>query len=299
MAHGHFEVVPLAGALGAEIRGVDLSARLTDTEFDFIYQVFLDYLVIFLPDQVLSPAEQLRFAQRFGEVVSPRFVPPYDMPPIDGYPEIYQLIKEPHDPAVNVGGLWHADVTYRERPNLASIAYVKEAPVFGGDTMYANLYLAYEQLSSGMRTLLDGLEAIHLSTMPYGGASVRSLALSREHVPSDTERNFTMDSVEDTIIEGSHPVVRRHPDTGRKQLYVNRGFTDRFAGMNKEESFPLLQFLFAHCERPEFTCRYRWRDATIGVWDNRCVLHYALNDYFGQRRVMHRISTNEAARPSR
>ena len=156
MTHGHFEVVPLAGALGAEIRGVDLSARLTDTEFDFIYQVFLDYLVIFLPDQVLSPAEQLRFAQRFGEVVSPRFVPPYDMPPIDGYPEIYQLIKEPHDPAVNVGGLWHADVTYRERPNLASIAYVKEAPVFGGDTMYANLYLAYEQLSSGMRTLLDG-----------------------------------------------------------------------------------------------------------------------------------------------
>ena len=143
------------------------------------------------------------------------------------------------------------------------------------------------------------MEAIHLSTMPYGGASVRSLALSREHVPSDTERNFTMDSVEDTIIEGSHPVVRRHLDTGRKQLYVNRGFTDRFAGMNKEESFPLLQFLFAHCERPEFTCRYRWRDATIGVWDNRCVLHYALNDYFGQRRVMHRISTNEAARPSR
>ena len=182
---------------------------------------------------------------------------------------------------------------------MASVAYVKEAPVFGGDTIYANLYLAYEHLSKGMRNLLDGLDAVHSSTMPYGGASARSLAISRERSPSDTEQNFSMSSTEAETVELAHPVVRRHPKTGGKSLYINRGFTERFAGMSKEESLALLNFLFSHCERPEFSCRYRWADNTIGVWDNRCVLHYALNDYFGQRRLMHRISINEAESPAR
>lgn len=299
MTQNTFEIRPIAGALGAEIHGIDLSTSLTGSEFDFIHQTFLDYQVIFLPDQHLTPAEQLGFAARFGELDTPRFIPPYEMPPVEGFPEIYQVVKEADNGSVNLGGLWHADVTYRERPNLGSVAYVKESPRFGGDTIYANLYLAYEQLSQGMKALLDNLDAIHSSNMPYGGANARSLAVSREHARADTERNFTMSSTEAETIERGHPVVRRHPETGRKLLYINRGFTERFADMTNEESLPLLKFLFAHCERPEFSCRYRWASGTVGVWDNRCVLHYALNDYFGQRRLMHRISINEPERPAR
>ena len=299
MRTNNFEVVPIAGALGAEILGVDLSIPLTENTFDDIHRAFLDHHVIFLPGQTLTPAEQRRFAANFGDLDTPRFVPPHKMPSIEGFPEIYQVIKEADSNAVNVGGLWHADVTYRERPNLGSVAYVKESPLCGGDTIYANLHLAYEQLSSGMRTALDKLDAVHSSTMPYGGSSARSLPISREHVPSDIARRPASFETEVETMELAHPVVRRHPDTGRKLLYVNRGFTDRFAGMSKAESLPMLEYLFAHCERPEFSCRYRWASGTVGVWDNRCVLHYALNDYFGQRRVMHRISINEAQRPAR
>jgi len=294
-----FEIKPIAGALGAEIHGVDLSVPLTDSQFEFIHQTFLDYQVIFLPNQTLTPLEQRQFAARFGELDTPRFIPPYQMPPLEGVPEIYQVVKEADNDSVNIGGLWHADVTYRERPNLGSVAYVKESPLFGGDTIYANLYLAYEQLSQGMKDLVVGLDAIHSSNMPYGGANARSLPVSREHAPSDTERKFTMTSTEPESIELAHPVVRTHPETNRKLLYINRGFTQRFAKMTDEESWPLLEFLFNQCERPEFCCRYRWASGTVGVWDNRCVLHYALNDYFGQRRVMHRISINESDRPRR
>ena len=208
------------------------------------------------------------------------------------------MIKEADDHAVNVGGLWHADVTYREHPNLGSVAYVKESPRYGGDTIYANLYLAYEQLSSGMRKLLDNLDAVHSSLMPYGGGCTLSGGVARTR-PQRHRTQFFMGSTEAETIELAHPVVRRHPDTGRRLLYINRGFTERFAGMSKEESLPTLEYLFAHCERPEFSCRYRWSSGTVGVWDNRCVLHYALNDYFGQRRLMHRISINEAQRPAR
>ena len=169
-------IKPISGALGAEIGGLDLARPLTDEQFRSVYQVFLDHLVIFFPEQHLTPAHLRAFSARFGEIVVPRFEPPFKMPAVEGYPEIYQLIKEPGDLAANVGGLWHADVTYRERPNLGSVGYVKEAPAYGGDTMYANLYLAYETLSEGMKRLLEGLRAVHSSSMPHGGESVRSAA---------------------------------------------------------------------------------------------------------------------------
>ena len=292
------EVTPVAGALGAEVRGFDLSQPLTDEAFGHLYRAFLDHLVVFFPDQHLTPAQHVAFSARFGEIVAPRFEPPFDVPRVEGFPEVYQLVKEPEDTAANIGGLWHADVTYRERPNLASIGYVLEAPAFGGDTLYANLYLAYETLSPGMQGLLAGLRAVHSSAMPHGGESVRTAALTRDHAPKRADVRFPIASVEKELTEIEHPVVRRHPDTGRRLLYVNRGFNARFAGMSDEESLPLLRYLWSHCERPEFTCRYRLRENTVVIWDNRCVLHYALNDYLGQRRVMHRISVNETSRPS-
>jgi len=292
------KIEPLAGALGAELIDVDLSAPMNDLEFAELHSAFLDYQVVFFPGQNLTTAQHRDFAMRFGELDIPVFVPPFETPPVAGHPEIYQLVKEPDNHSVNLGGFWHADVTHRETPNLASIAYVREAPSSGGDTLFANLYLAYETLSCGMQDMLDSMCAVHTSAMPYVGGSVRSTAVSREHVQSTEAVNFEMDQVESEELETVHPVVRRHPGSGRKSLYVNRGFTSHFEGWTMDESYPLLKFLWEHAERPEFTCRYRWAVGTVGIWDNRCVLHYALNDYYGQRRVLHRISVNEATRPS-
>jgi taurine dioxygenase len=179
---------------------------------------------------------------------------------------------------VNFGGVWHSDTSYMERPALGSLLVAREVPKAGGDTLFANQYLAYETLSDGMRRLLDGLTAVNTSTKP---------AVSRareERVKSDgTEKARTLLSAE-------HPVVRTHPETGRRALYVNCAHTSHFVGMTEEESAPLLAFLFRHQIRPEFTCRFRWREGSVAFWDNRCVQHYPLNDYHGHRRVMHRIT---------
>ncbi|MEM8686085.1 MAG: TauD/TfdA family dioxygenase [Pseudomonadota bacterium] len=297
MSDTALRIAPIAGALGAEVYGSDLAQGLSDAEFQELHQAFLDHLVIFLPGQKISPEQLVTFSRRFGEIAPVRFTGPFDMPTVEGFPEIYQITKEPGTTGTNIGGFWHADVTYRECPNLASIGYLLEAPDYGGDTMYSNLYLAYESLSEGMRDLLDGLSAVHSSTMPHAHG-VRSAAVSREHAPKAEDGQLQIVSTEAEIIETVHPVVRRHPETGRKSLYVNRGFTSRFAGMSVEESLPLLQYLWAHAERPEFTCRYRLAQDTVVVWDNRCVLHYALNDYYGQRRVLQRVSVDEPSRPS-
>ena len=291
-------VIPLSSTIGAEITGVDLSKPLSEDQFEELSAVFHRYLVIFFPDQRLTTTEHRDFATRFGELDKPIFAPPFETPAVEGHPEIYQLIKEPDSNSINIGGFWHADVTHREKPILASIAYVREAPAYGGDTLFANLYAAYASLSPGMRKLVGALRAVHTGAMPYGGKAVRSAPVSRGRASASDAFDFEMTEVEHTHIETVHPVVRRHPDTGRKSLYVNRGFTSHFEGWTQTESFPLLNFLFEHAERPEFTCRYRWSAGSVGIWDNRCVLHYALNDYRGQRRVLHRISVNEPSRPT-
>jgi taurine dioxygenase len=290
-------IEPLAGALGAEVSGLDLATPLSDAEFEDLLAAFHRYQVVFLPCQDLTPAQHRDFAIRFGELDIPVFVPPFETPAVDGHPEIYQLTKAPDSDCINIGGFWHADVTHRETPNLASIAYVREAPSHGGDTLFANLYAAFEALSPGMRTMLEGMNAVHSSSMPYGRGSVRSTAVSSDHVRPAGASDFQMDQVEEQRIETIHPVVRRHPVTARQSLYVNRGFTSHFEGWTMAESHPLLDYLWKHAEQPEFTCRYRWAVGTVGIWDNRCVLHYALNDYYGQRRLLHRISVNEASRP--
>jgi taurine dioxygenase len=296
------EVRPIAGALGAEILGIDLSQPIGDSMFADIYRAFLDHLVIFFPGQrPLTPDQQTAFTALFGEVDRAPFSYPFKTPTVDGHSQILVNVKEATDRSFNVGGFWHADVTYRERPHKAAVLYAHEVPSYGGDTMFANQYLAYDALSDGMRRMLDGMLAVHGSEMRYGRESARFASVSRASAPRPEDRSFKASMLaraEDaTPIENVHPVVRTHPETGRKGLYVNRGFTSRFADMSHEESRPLLEFLWEHAVRAEFTCRYRWASYDVGVWDNRCVLHYALNDYSGARREMRRISVHEPTRP--
>ena len=293
-------IEPLSAALGAEVHGIDLAAPLDAPRFAAIHRALLDHQVLFFPDQELGPDQQRDFAARFGTIDEAPFVYPLRMPSLAGHPEVYQIIKEPRDRSLNLGGFWHADVTYRERPNLGSVVYVKEAPTHGGDTLFSNQYLACETLSRGMQGMLRGLRAVHTSAMPYGGEAARFPAVARGHAPRPEDRTFnasTHPRATTERIEHEHPVLRRHPESGRRCLYVNRAFTSHFSGMSQRESRPLLEYLWRHAERPEFTCRYRWRRNCLGIWDNRCVLHFALNDYYGQRRVMHRISIHEPERP--
>jgi taurine dioxygenase len=295
------ELKPIAGSIGVEVLGVELSKPISGSTFADIYQALLDHLAIFFPSQEMLPPDQLKaFAARFGEVDTEPFVYPFKLPTVEGHPEILNNVKEATDGAINFGGFWHADVTYRERPHKAAIMYAKEATSHGGDTMFANQYLAYETLSPGLQRTLLGLKAVHSSAMPYGGESVRFASVSRLRAPKIEDRSFAAgfyEKADAPVIETEHPVVRIHPETKRKSLYVNRGFTVRFSGMTDEESAPLLEYLWNHACRPEFTCRYRWSANDVVVWDNRCTLHYALNDYYGQRRVMQRVSVHEEMRP--
>ena len=274
MGYSKIEVTPLAGALGAMIGGVDL-ARIEDNRtYGEINQAFLDYGVIFFSDQHLSPEQHLAFAQSFGEIDVNKF-----FPHVEGYPEVAEVRKEPEDTR-NIGDGWHADHSYDEEPAKCSILYARETPDYGGDTMFASMYAAYEALSPGMQRMLGGLRAVHSGRRAFGAES----DANREGLTA----KFKLSEVAHREVE--HPVVISHPETGRKALYVNGGFTTRFKDMTVAESRPLLDYLLEHASRPEFTCRFRWRDNALAIWDNRCTHHYAVNDYTGQRRLMHRIT---------
>ena len=279
MTYEHIEVKPIAGALGAEIEGVDLSEDIGNAVFSEIQQALHENLVIFFRDQKLTPDEHKDFGRRFGTLnIHPQYIP------LDGHPEILPVLKEPED-TLNIGASWHTDVSFLEQPSMGSILYAHEVPKSGGDTMFANQYLAYESLSDGMREMLDDMTAIHSDRV----LSNPSSAANRNEGRSTLIREEAMTDEE---IVNEHPVVRTHVETGRKGLYVNRAFTTRFSGMTEEESKPLLEFLYAHAVRPEFTCRFRWEKHSVAFWDNRCTQHYALNDYPGQRRTMHRVTVN-------
>jgi len=290
-------VHPIAGTIGAEIRGVDLSQPISADSFTTIHQAFLDHLVIFFQDQKpLEPNHLIDVAKRFGEVDENPFAFPFKMPAIDGYPEVFNLIKEADSGSINFGGFWHADVTYRARPHKAAVLYAKEVPEYGGDTMFANQYLAFETLTSGMKDMLEGMNAVHSSAMPHGREEARFGAVSKDRAPNEKDRviEASMANAEKLDpITHLHPVIRTHPDTGKKFLYVNRAFTERFEHMTIEESLPLLHKLWNHASRPEFTCRYRWTPDTVAIWDNRASQHYAINDYYGARRHLQRIAVHE------
>ena len=266
----HIEVRPIAGALGAEIEGVDISRPLPNDVVAEIRQAFLDFLVIFVRGQKLAPHEQLAFAQRFGE--------PMEYPQLRGLPEcplITPVVKLEHE-RVNFGGIWHSDTTYLERPPMASMLYALETPPCGGDTLFANQYLAYETLSEGYRKMLDGLVGVN-SSLKADASRTR-------------EDRLRAAGAEHKALVAGHPLVRTHPETGRKALYANVGHTTHFEGLTEEESRPLLDHLFRHQVRPEFTCRFRWERGSLAFWDNRCTQHNPVNDYHGFRRVMHRVT---------
>jgi taurine dioxygenase len=263
---------PLSGALGAEVSGVDLRATLDDSVYADIRRAWLEHLVIFFRDQDLSPAQFLAFARRFGEPIEYPFVKG-----LDEHPEIIPVLKLAHE-TVNFGGIWHSDTAYLDVPPMASMLIAREVPPAGGDTEFANMYLAYETLSNGMKRVLDGLYAVNSSANA-------DVSRTREDRLKDSKREDAKQAY-----EASHPVVRVHPETGRRALYVNIAHTARFEGMTREESAPILDYLYRWQVRPELTCRFQWKPASIALWDNRCAQHNAINDYQGHRRLMHRIT---------
>lgn len=266
------EIRRIAGALGAEITGVALDRDLDADTVAAIRQALLDHLVIFFRDQELSPDRFLALARRFGRPIEYPFVRG-----IDGFPEIIQVAKLEHE-RVNFGGIWHSDTTYLQQPPMGTMLVAREVPPYGGDTLFANQYLAYEALSDGMKKLLDGLTAVNSS------AKANTTRTREDRIRSDARPGANDEFV------AEHPAVRTHPETGRKALYVNVGHTMRFAGMTEEESAPILDYLFRHQVRPEFTCRFAWRAGSLAFWDNRAAQHNPINDYHGYRRVMHRIT---------
>jgi taurine dioxygenase len=266
------DIRPISGALGAEIHGVKLGDDLDAATVAAIRRALLDHLVIFFHDQDLPPERFLAMAKRFGEPIEYPFVHG-----IDGFPLIIKVAKLEHE-TVNFGGIWHSDTTYLEVPPMGTMLVAREVPPKGGDTLFANQYLAYETLSDGMKRLLGTLKGVSSSAK---AATTRTREDRKRTDPaSRPHEDFTAE----------HPVVRTHPETGRKALYVNVGHTVRFAGMTEAESAPILTYLFAHQTKPEFTCRFAWRVGSLAFWDNRCAQHNPINDYHGHRRVMHRIT---------
>ena len=214
----------------------------------------------------------MAFARAWGEPIEYPFVKG-----IEGFPQIIEVKKLEHE-KVNFGGIWHSDTTYLDIPPMASMLLAREVPPVGGDTLFANQYLAWETLSEGMQQMLGKLVAVNLSAKA-------DVSRTRE----DRIKTDGRDSVQREYV-GEHPVARTHPETGRKALYVNVAHTARFNDMTEDESAPLLGFLFRHQVRPEFTCRFAWAPGSIALWDNRCVQHNPVNDYHGYRRLMHRIT---------
>ena len=276
MAAPKLTIRRLAGALGAEISGVDLAADLPDETIAAIRAAFVEHQVIFFRDQRLTPDEQVRLGARFG----PLNIHPYVAGMAD-HPEVMEIIKEPQD-RVNFGGGWHSDMSFLERPAIGSILYAVEIPEFGGDTLFASQAAAYEALSPGLKATLDGLSAIHSANREYSAAG------------QSAQKRGSMAIAEAEGLAGEyvHPVVLTHPETGRKALYVNPAFTIRFEGWTARESKPLLDFLFQHCRYEAFTCRFQWAKGSVAFWDNRSVWHFALNDYPGQRRHMRRVTVD-------
>ncbi len=261
-------IKPVAGALGAEIHGADLVSGVSDAQLAAIRDIWLRYSVVFFRDQPLPPKQFAAFARRFGDVVHYPF-----LKGLEEAPEVITVAKLEHE-KVNFGGLWHTDTAYLERPPMATMLIAREVPAFGGDTLFSSGYAAYDALSDGMKRMLEPLRAINSSTKA-------EKTRTREDRAAGQERQ---------VLEAEHPVVRTHPETGRKALYVNGGHTLRFADMSEDESVGLLAFLFEHQVRPEFTCRFAWQPGSIAFWDNRCALHNPVNDYHGQRRIMHRVT---------
>lgn len=269
---------PLSGHLGAEIAGVDL-AHLDDTTFADIHQAFLGHAVLVFRDQSLRHEDQIAFGRRFGDL---------DIHPIavglEAYPEIIRVLK-PAGERASFGTSWHTDNTFFECPSMASVLYGVTLPPYGGDTLWASMEKAYETLSPAMKKVVDDLVGVHSASRAYDPAVTGTSKYEGRSAITYKYSEVIHEEVE-------HPVIRTHPETGRKCIFVNPMFTLRIVGMSRSESDAILGFLHAHATRPEFTCRLSWQPGTVALWDNRCTQHYAIDDYEGFERLMYRVSVS-------
>ncbi len=272
--HRRIEASRIAGALGAEITGVDLSRELDAETLGEIRAALLDNQVIFFRDQTMTPEQQLAFARRWGDIHLHPFIE--GMPE---NPEILEIVKRPTDKR-NFGGNWHTDQMFSPQPAMGTMLYAKEVP---SATIFTNQYLAYEGLSDGMKRLIADLRTICVGDhfKGHGGKSRKEV-----HAGQSSMRVKEPGNVQTTSL---HPLVRTHPETGRKLLYIG-GHVQGLEGMKDEESEPIIEYLMRHSTRPEFTCRFRWETGSMAFWDNRCVQHFAVNDYPAKTRIMHRIT---------
>ena len=267
MRNSSIEIMPMTGGLGAEIGNVDL-ATAGDATYIELRQALADHGVIVFRDQKISPAQFRHFGTQFGALTVTPFIPA-----LAGFTDVQELKKEPEQTHA-VGGGWHTDSAYRQVPVFATVLHAKEIPDFGGDTLFVNMAAAYEGLSPGLKHTLEGLRAIHSNAHVFGAKAA-------------AKKNNGLVNTEAATHEGNNPVVISH--AGKKVLYVNQTYTVRFDGWTEQESRALLDYLFQHAKRPEFHCRLTWAVDTLAIWDNRQTWHYAINDYNGKRRVMHRM----------
>jgi taurine dioxygenase len=274
-------VTRVAGALGAEVRGLDLRSASRPEDVAPLGEALADHLVVFLRDQALD----LDDLERVTDLLGGRDVTPY-VAPVEGRPYVIRVIKEPTD-VINFANAWHTDLSYLPAPPSYTLLHAREVPPFGGDTVWANQYLAFETLSAGLKQALLGLQAVHSAGAAYGTGGLL-----------DRARPLTSMAIEpsdDAYRERVHPAVRRHPVTGRAALYLNPVYTTRFAGWSQAESQGLLEHIYRHATTENLTFRLRWEEGTLAIWDNRCTLHNALNDYSGVRREMFRTSVRGEA----
>ena len=262
----------IAGAIGAEIIGLDLTQSPSSDLTKEVREVFLKNSVIFLRNQRLTSKQFMNFATAMGEPIQYPFVKGFD-----DFPQIIEVKQLEHE-KVNFGGVWHSDTTYLEKPPMGSMLLSKEIPPYGGDTLFACQYAAYESLSDTMQRLLEGLQGINSS------AKADVSKTREDRIKSDGNESLPKS------FSSSHPVVRTHPETGRKALFINTAHTTGIEGLTDKESASLLSFLFEHQVKPEFTCRWVWEPDALAFWDNRCAQHNPINDYHGFRRVLHRIT---------
>ncbi len=266
MAYQSIQIEKLTPHIGGEIHGVDLSQPLDERTFKEIHDALIEHQVIFFRDQILTPEQHKAFGRLFGEL----HVHPAAPSLLEGHPEI--LVIHADETSKHVAGEeWHSDVSCDPEPPLGSILYMHELPPVGGDTLFASMYAAYDALSDLMKRLLEGFTALHQGEHVYRG-------------------RYGVNDEGKTFPKAEHPVIRTHPVSGRKALFVNRGFTTRIVQLKRPESDALLQFLYRHVETPEFHCRFRWHRHSIAFWDNRCVQHHAMWDYYPQRRHGHRVT---------
>ena len=274
----NLDFIKPSGKVGVEVHGIDLRKGVSGSDFKKIKEAFIKNGLIFFRDQNLSPEQHINFAQQWGEININRF-----FAKVDGFEKIAEVKKEP-DQKINIGEGWHTDHSYDQIPALGSMLLARETPKEGGDTLFACMYKAYDNLSDGLKQTLGTLNAVHSSRHVFGKNSDYSIS-SKGRIGNP--ELATQDAI--------HPVVITHPESKRKALYVNGAFTLRFEGWTTEESKPLLRYLYSNAATENNITRFKWAPGSIALWDNRCTWHNALNDYHGERRLMHRITIEGSA----